>query len=157
MTLRSGPSPADHAESAAPIKRADKSLRAAAMLEWRLQGHTFPRIARELTEAGYAPLSLARISSIVKSEIRRAADPGGQRRDLELMRLDQLQAALYPKAMQGDGPATDRVLAIMDRRAKLLGLYSPRQEDETPEPANARQRLIEKLEAMAARMKGADT
>lgn len=43
-------------------------------------------------------------------------------RDFELQRLDQLQAAHWEKALQGCASATDRILAIMTRRAKLLGL-----------------------------------
>jgi hypothetical protein len=42
-------------------------------------------------------------------------------RDIELRRLDELQAVHWPKALQGCVSATDRILAIMTRRAKLLG------------------------------------
>lgn len=68
------------------------------------------------------------------------------------MRLDQLQAAHYPKALAGETAATDRVLAIMDRRAKLLGLHAPRASEDALETADdARQKLLNKLEAMAER------
>jgi hypothetical protein len=41
---------------------------------------------------------------------------------LEAERLDNLLAAVWPKATEGDLAAVDRVLSIMSRRAKLLGI-----------------------------------
>jgi len=41
---------------------------------------------------------------------------------LELERLDAMQAAIWDDAMNGHLGAIDRVLKIMERRAKLLGL-----------------------------------
>jgi hypothetical protein len=133
----------------------DKAVLAAVILDWRLQGHTLTRIARDLPQAGHAPLSVLQINRIVQGELKRAAKLSGEPRSIELMRLDQLQAAHYPKALAGEGAATDRVLAIMDRRAKLLGLHAPRASEDAPETADARQKLLEKLEAMAARTSGA--
>jgi hypothetical protein len=43
-------------------------------------------------------------------------------RDRELARLDRLQTAHWTNALRGDIPATDIVLKIMTRRARLLGL-----------------------------------
>ncbi|MEU4228278.1 hypothetical protein AB0F17_28625 [Nonomuraea sp. NPDC026600] len=43
-------------------------------------------------------------------------------RELELIRLDRLQAALWPDAMTGDTTAARTILRVMDRRARLLGL-----------------------------------
>jgi hypothetical protein len=45
---------------------------------------------------------------------------------LELHRLDQMTLGLWPRATRGDVGAIDRVLRIMERRASLLGLDSPR-------------------------------
>lgn len=133
----------------------DKAVLAAVILDWRLQGHTLTRIARELPPAGYAPLSALQINRIVQSELKRAAKLPGNSRSIELMRLDQLQAAHYAKALAGEAAATDRVLAIMDRRAKLLGLHAPRASEDAPDTADAKQKLLEKLDAMAARISGA--
>lgn len=72
----------------------------------------------------------------------------------ELETLRELQAALIDKALAGEGPAADRVLAIMDRRAKLMGYYSPRPESDAPDPEEVKRRLLEKLHAMAERQKG---
>ena len=46
-------------------------------------------------------------------------------RELEVERCDRLQMALWPKARSGDETAARTVLAVMDRRAKLLGLDAP--------------------------------
>jgi len=44
---------------------------------------------------------------------------------LEQERLDNLQAGVWMAALQGNHGAIDRVLRIMERRAKLLGLDAP--------------------------------
>jgi hypothetical protein len=59
--------------------------------------------------------------------LRRALDrlprePAEELRRLELARLDALWLAMWPQAMQGAGWAVDRCLAVMARRARLLGL-----------------------------------
>jgi len=45
--------------------------------------------------------------------------------NLELERLDALQAGLWDKAVAGDFQAVDRALAILTRRSRLLGLDVP--------------------------------
>jgi hypothetical protein len=54
-------------------------------------------------------------------------------RRLELERLDALLAVLWPLAVaaQPDQYAIDRVLAIMARRARYLGLDAPEKKDVT--------------------------
>jgi hypothetical protein len=49
-------------------------------------------------------------------------EPFEQLRLMEVMRLDEMLAGLYGSAMAGDVAAVDRVLSIMARRARLLGL-----------------------------------
>jgi hypothetical protein len=44
---------------------------------------------------------------------------------VELMRLDALQRAQWPKAMQGDSWACLRCRELMEHRARLLGLFKP--------------------------------
>jgi Homeodomain-like domain len=46
-------------------------------------------------------------------------------RELEVERCDKLQLALWPKARSGDEKAVRTLIAVMDRRAKLLGLDAP--------------------------------
>jgi hypothetical protein len=43
-------------------------------------------------------------------------------RAIEIDRLDGLMQAVWPKAIKGDMWAVDRVLSIMERRSKYLGL-----------------------------------
>jgi hypothetical protein len=43
----------------------------------------------------------------------------------ELSRLDGMLRGLWPDARKGSHGAVDRVLKIMERRAKLLGLDAP--------------------------------
>lgn len=45
----------------------------------------------------------------------------------DLRRLDRLISALWGDAIQGKWLATDRVLALMQHRARLLGLEAPKQ------------------------------
>lgn len=45
---------------------------------------------------------------------------------MELDRLDALQQAVWADAMRGDPRAVDRVLHVMDQRARYLGLYDQR-------------------------------
>lgn len=52
----------------------------------------------------------------------------GDLRILEGERLSAMQDALWKRCMRGDEWAIDRVLKIMDRRAKLLGLDKPPEE-----------------------------
>ena len=40
----------------------------------------------------------------------------------ELARLDRMQVGLWPQVIKGNHGAIDRVLRIMERRARLLGL-----------------------------------
>ncbi|HUO54841.1 MAG TPA: hypothetical protein VMU18_08880 [Rhodoblastus sp.] len=119
-----------------------------AILNMRLHGLTFHEIARQLPEVGFRRVSVSRVHAIVAKSLRSCRDqPARELRQLELLRLDQLQAAHYKAAMGGDAAAISRVLSIMDRRARLLGL------DAGPEAAvsldGARQTLLKKLEALA--------
>ena len=51
----------------------------------------------------------------------------------ELATLDALQGKLWPMAISGAGQVIDRVIHIMEHRAKLLGLYAPTQRKITVE------------------------
>lgn len=81
-------------------------------------GADFQAIAEAL---GYASRSGAwkAVRRAQARELRSAADA---LRAVELARLDAMQAELWDKAVVGNLRAVDRVLAIMARRAWLLGL-----------------------------------
>jgi AraC-like DNA-binding protein len=105
-------------ESKISPRRIDSQERVAKALELRKAGETLQQIADQL---GYAN------PSAVYAAIRRTLDqivvPAVEEyRKMELERLDALQLAVWPAARRGDYQAIDRVLKIMERRARLLGL-----------------------------------
>lgn len=119
-----------------------------AILNMRLHGLTFQEISRQLPEAGFAKVSVSRIGAIVAKHLKSCRDePARELRQLELLRLDQLQAAHYKAAMGGDAAAISRVLSIMDRRAKLLGLDAGAEASLSLD--EARDALLKKLDALA--------
>ena len=72
--------------------------------------------------------------------------------DEELAKLDRLERALLPLALQGQATAADRVLSVMDRRAKLLGLNKPERHEHTVITMDAIEAEIVRMEAeLAAR------
>ena len=128
-----------------PQERVSRDL---AIMNMRLHGLTFHEIARKLPEAGFRRVSVSRIFAIVAKALRTGhSQPSRDLRQLELLRLDQLQAAHYKAAMNGDSAAAQRVLAIMDRRAKLLGLDSAGEEAAPLDEARAT--LLKKLAALS--------
>jgi hypothetical protein len=103
-------------ESEAEMRRRD-----ARVYELRIQGNTFEQIASEVGYSG--PSGAWQAHQRIKSEwIFESID---EARQLELMRLDELQVAVWDRAINGELPAAHCVLKIMDRRAKLLGLDKP--------------------------------
>jgi hypothetical protein len=91
-------------------------------LRLRQVGLTYDAIAARL---GYATRASAwhAVHAALAATLQ---EPAEGLRELELARLDRLQLALWPKATAGNLRAVDRVLAIMRRRAALLGLDAPR-------------------------------
>lgn len=128
-----------------PLDRVNRDL---AILNMRLHGLTFHEIARKLPEAGFQRVSVSRVYAIVAKNLRSCREqPARELRQLELLRLDQLQAAHYKAAMGGDATAIARVLSIMDRRAKLLGLDAGA--EATASLDEARASLMKKLEGIS--------
>lgn len=134
-------------------KGKSKAERDRVILDLRLHGLTFDEISEKLPDLGFATIGAAQVQAIVRRALRAGQEPSARDlRQLEALRLDQLQAAYYPAAMGGDPTAITRVLAIMDRRAKLLGLLGA---GETGEGSDAaREALLKKLEILA-RSRGA--
>lgn len=92
-------------------------------LEMRKQGHSYRVIGERLG------VSAATAFGDVKKELDKLAKVAGEIaedvRAIELQRLDDMLAALWPEAMLGNPVVIDRVLRIQERRAKLLGLDAP--------------------------------
>jgi hypothetical protein len=95
----------------------DRTLEA---LRLRQAGFTYDEIAARV---GYANRSSAfrAVSSALKRTLKEPCDAV---RMVELTRLDQMIKALWPAAEKGNLGSIDRVIKIMERRAKLLGLDS---------------------------------
>lgn len=68
----------------------------------------------------------------------------------ELAKLDALERAILPQALQGKPGAAERVLKIMDRRARMLGLDKPQQHEHTVITQDALDAEIARLEAELA-------
>jgi hypothetical protein len=109
--------------------RVSRSERATRALDLRKAGTTYREIGRELG------CSEQRAHQIVTEELQRLNARRGEAAAevcrLELERLDAMLAGLWPKAKKGDARAVEKVLAVMARRAKLLGLDAPERRELT--------------------------
>lgn len=108
-------------------KTAPAKLRGMALeqevLKLRLAGASFRAIARNLEcSVGAAYKACMRAIERQMKEIGEDADTVLH---LELQRLDSMLLGAWPKAVAGDLSAVDRVLRIMERRARYLGLDAP--------------------------------
>lgn len=108
---------------ASKAQQAFTAERRAKAIRMKINGSTYTEIADEL---GYSSRGSA------CSDVRRALEKHVIEeglaveawRELELARLDVLQKAIWPEAMEGSPRAIETALKILDRRAKLLGLDS---------------------------------
>lgn len=91
------------------VQLAEKRRRAA---DLRLGGASYERIAEALGYAG--PSGAYQAVQAALGEPR--AESTAELLRLELERLDQLQASLWPAARKGDQGAVDRVLRVMHHR-----------------------------------------
>jgi hypothetical protein len=107
-------------------KKALARQREADALNLRLAGATFEAIARQLGLRG--PTGAQDCYRRALERLAPIADREEQRR-LEAQRLDRLQLPHWQKAINGDAEATQTVLNIMARRARLLGLDAQVSED----------------------------
>lgn len=106
------------------------------VLKRRIEGRSFRQIAEETVikfghgrlpngwDERYAYKDLIRLLGSITDSTRQERKI---LRELELERLDSLWRVHFKQAMGGHGPAVDRCLKIMDRRAKLMGLDAPLQ------------------------------
>lgn len=107
-------------------------MRRAAVLQLRKQGGSLRQIAAQiradpnLATPRYSPGHVSQDLTAALSQIRKETTADAMLlRQLELERLDELQSRFWNKALAGDYLAADKVLSIMDRRAKYLGLHEP--------------------------------
>jgi cyanate lyase len=99
-------------------------------VELRTNGLTYDQIAIEL---GYANRGTVYhvISEALKAQTVEAI---GELRSLEVERLDNLQVAVWQKAMDGDVPSALGVIRCIKARCRLLGLDCPGLLEEDPRP-----------------------
>lgn len=88
-------------------------------LKRRMSGNTYESIAKEL---GYATAGGAH-KAVMAALKKTLQEPSDEMRALEVGRLDELLVTHWPNRKQPQ--ITDRILRIMERRAKLLGLDAP--------------------------------
>ena len=127
------------------VKATEKQRQA---LELRKAGASYDEIARKI---GYSSKSGA-YKSVTSALSKMLKEPAEELRTLEMARLDRLLVGVWSAATQGNQGAIDRVLRILERRAKLLGLDAPqRRELSGPdggpiETIDARSRLLASIE-----------
>ncbi|WP_344066932.1 hypothetical protein [Terrabacter lapilli] len=98
--------------------RALAAARQARAVQLATEGLTYQQIANEL---GYA--NRGTVHHIVHDALARDRKEAVEdHQQLELARLDALQAALWDKAMAGDVEAAREVRAVIMARCRLLGL-----------------------------------
>lgn len=124
-------------------------------LELRKAGATYQQIAKQLKYAGKG--NVCRDIERAIAEI--TTEPAEDVKKIELARLDALLVGIWTKASKGDPMLIDRVIRIMDRRAKYLGLDAPvktRNEHSGPEGGpiqtedGAKDELIARIDRLIA-------
>ena len=105
-------------KTAPAIVRAQRNQEKA--VEMRIQGWSFAEIGKA---CGVGKTQAYRyVTKAMIETASRISDLAVVERMLELARLDRMQLGIYARAIAGDIQMIDRVLAIMARRAKYLGL-----------------------------------
>ena len=102
-----------------PRDAARAQWRRARAVELALDGKSYDFIAREIGVSSRGN-AWRTVQKALNDRVVAGVD---ELRELECDRLDALQVAAWAKVEQGDLKAIETVLRIMDRRARLLGLY----------------------------------
>ena len=124
--------PPPHAESGAgigagqPGVKEQARLRAIRALELRMAGLSYYQVA---TAVGFGSRSAAynAVNKLLRKEDKAMEQQRIEYRTLSLQRCERMIRSYWPKAVQGDYVAADRVKMFMEREAKLLGLDAPAQ------------------------------
>lgn|SRR5262249_55620056 len=123
-----------------------------AIFRARLAGKSVRRIAHEFRcDVARVQAIIERMCTPVSVQMRRHA------LELDLERLDELQAVFYQNALGGDPAAAAITLKIAERRASLLGLDVPAAIRTDPvqvavaaTPETSTERIMRALDALAA-------
>lgn len=93
------------------------------VVELRMEGATYALIGARLgISQTAAHRHCERAMAEARAEIAAAAE---ELRSLQYSRLERLLQAVWNSAIEGNHPAIDRALRILEREAKLLGLDAP--------------------------------
>jgi hypothetical protein len=122
-------------------------------LELRKAGASFDEISSTL---GYRGKSGA-YQAVISALRRTLQEPADEVRKLELTRLDRAQRTAWERMLHGDLDALGKVLKVMERRARLLGLDAPTKvaptdpRGEHEYAGDARAELLGIIDSIAAR------
>lgn len=108
-------------ESLTSERRLEGVERQVKALDLRKAGLSFPAIAEKLGYSGPGGAYKAVMTAIRRTQ----QEPADEVRRLELERLDIMLQKTWEWVENGEPRAIDRVLRIMERRAKYLGLDAP--------------------------------
>lgn len=98
---------------------------AAKAVSMRRAGMTFDAIARELdVSQSVVWMAVDRWMKRTREEVKEAANDV---REMELARLDKATELIMSAIEDGELQAVDRLVKVIDRRSKLLGLDAPTQ------------------------------
>lgn len=106
----------DQSDARKKLSVAERESRA---LKLRLMRHSYDTIAREL---GYSHKSAAR-KAVERALAKVPREPAKELRAQELETLDMAQRALMPSVIAGHLGAMDRLVKLMEQRAKLTGIH----------------------------------
>jgi len=131
-----------------PAQQDKIAARRRQVAELRLQHMTLDEIA---TKLGIS-------KSTASVDLKHVRDEWAERRSAtyeewvgeELAKLDRLERTLLPAAIAGDYPAVDRIMNLMDRRARMLGLDKPQLHEHTVITMDAVEAEIARLETELA-------
>ena len=116
-------------ESKTSSRRSQAAEREKKAFALRMAGATYEQIGAQLgVTTGAAYKMVKRVLERTRRETDELAD---ELRRLEVERLDALTLTLWKQATAGNFGAVDRVLRVMERRARLLGLDAPTKQDVT--------------------------
>lgn len=110
--------------SASKAQRAKTAQRRTQAIQLALAGLGWDAIADKLD---YSSRQAAHkdVQRALAQRLAEQTEAADELRAVELMRLDRLQAAAWPKAVGGDLKAIETCLKIIVERRKLLGLDAP--------------------------------
>jgi hypothetical protein len=141
---RGGPGQGHHADRG---QREAAALRGNRALELRAAGAPYEQIAQTLGYSNRATAARA-VQRALDRDYERTANLRDEYRQLHLMRTDRALRAIWPKVIHGDLGAIDRLVRLLDRQAKLLGLDAPTQISVTATDQTALLAMLDDIERL---------